>query len=640
MKAILVFLLLLPVSVWSNNHYDSLNNVVSISSGEAKINAMIALSDRYEENRDLLNAEKVLNEAIRYIQDQRTSMTNKEKLEIQVMLHQASLSLFSTADYKKSISLLLKILNHSKKINDTSSILQANLYLGFNYRFLQRYHESIQFLDQAIALASLAQDTITLVTAMNEKANDYYFLKETDQSKKLRIEALELAKISGNLNEERFISHDLAILFVDSKEYRKALVYFLLAYQNSVKENVHRQIAIIAVNVSDAYLNLNINDSALMYLNEADAVTKQHNLPYERSLVYHGFSQYYHHVGNHPLAFDYLTQYLNLTDTIFNLEKERQIAEITTRFQSDKKDQENLLLKQKFRNTLIIGSISTIFILAFILLLALNIRKRRIVNYELARRNDTISNQKENLSVAFDMLRRREKELEDANQAKDVFFSIIAHDLKSPFNALLGFSNLLRDEYDSFSPEETKRFIGNIADSSENIYLLLENLLAWSRTQTNRIVVNLEPFDLAEKIKSSVDLLSPLIQKKQITVHFKSLLPVMIRADKGMIDFVIRNLLSNAIKYVNRGGEIRIVIDVLKNKATVAIIDNGVGISSENLPKLFRIDSKIKTYGTENETGTGLGLIVCKEFIEKLGGEIWAESTEGTGSRFCFSIMV
>ena len=635
----ILFLMGLSTAFPAKQEYDSLKKLISVAPIETKINAMITMAGYYEKDKDLVNAEKTLSEAILYIHRQRVTTAETNTLEIQVMLQQARLALFSQADYNKSLAIFLKVLSRAKTINDIPSMMQTNLYLGLNYRFLHRYQESMQFLDQAISQATLLKDTGKMVTAMNEKANDYYLLKDLANSKELRLEALELAKKSGSMIEEQFISHDLAILYVDTKEYHKALKYFLLAYQNAVNNQENRRIAIIAGNIADAYLNLNQYDSALFYLAMADTITQKHNLPYERSFVYQGFSQYYARIGKHQLAFDYLSRFIKLNDSIFNLEKERQIAEITARYQSEKMDQENQLLRAKINNTFTVRIFSTLLILIFVLIVILDIRKRRKVNRELAKQNAIISNQKDNLSFAFDLLRSREKELKEANQAKDVFFSIIAHDLKGPFNALLGFSNLLRDDYDSFTPEERKKFIANIAGSAENIFLLLENLLAWSRTQTNRIIVTPETFDLTEEIQTTLEVLMPLIQQKQIKLIYDPPRPVMITTDKGMIGFVIRNLLSNAIKYVNRDGEIRVGIESHHDQVKVGIIDNGVGLSDENLARLFRIDSKIKTSGTANETGTGLGLIVCKEFIEKLGGEIWAESVEGEGSRFYFTII-
>jgi signal transduction histidine kinase len=269
-----------------------------------------------------------------------------------------------------------------------------------------------------------------------------------------------------------------------------------------------------------------------------------------------------------------------------------------------------------------------------------NNRKRRLANRELEKRNEVISRQKENLSIAFDMQRRREQELRDANASKDMFFSIIAHDLKNPFSALLGFSGLLREKFESFPPEELRNIFRHMNDASENIYLLLENLLAWSRIQTGRMEVNPRHFDISDMIHDQVASFESHTKDKNITVSVETGNPIKVYSDPAMIAFVIRNLLSNAIKYNNRNGSILIRSEQTSTRVTISIIDNGVGIPIQDIDRLFRIDGRLKTPGTEKETGTGLGLIVSREYIEKNNGTIHAKSDPGEGSSFYFTLPV
>jgi tetratricopeptide (TPR) repeat protein len=152
----------------AKQEYDSLKKLISVAPIETKINAMTTLAAQYEKDKDLVNAEKILNEAVLYIHEQRVATSETKKLEIQVMLQQARLALFSQADYNKSLAIFLKVLSRAKTINDIPSMMQTNLYLGFNYRFLNRYRESMQFLDQAISLATLLKDTGKMVTAEEE----------------------------------------------------------------------------------------------------------------------------------------------------------------------------------------------------------------------------------------------------------------------------------------------------------------------------------------------------------------------------------------------------------------------------------------------------------------------------------------
>jgi signal transduction histidine kinase len=233
---------------------------------------------------------------------------------------------------------------------------------------------------------------------------------------------------------------------------------------------------------------------------------------------------------------------------------------------------------------------------------------------------------------------QRTKELKDLNATKDKFFSIIAHDLKNPFNALMGFSALLIEDYDSFDDDEKKDLIQTMGDASENAYKLLQNLLEWSRSQTGSISWNPEIIHLDKIVTETINLLQNQAMNKNITI--KGIVPAntSVYADSNMITTVIRNLMSNALKYTPKGGEIKLFASQQNNFIEVTIEDNGIGIRKENKEKLFRIDVNFSTNGTDNETGTGLGLILCREFVEKNGGKIWVESEEGKGSKFKFTL--
>jgi ligand-binding sensor domain-containing protein/signal transduction histidine kinase len=238
------------------------------------------------------------------------------------------------------------------------------------------------------------------------------------------------------------------------------------------------------------------------------------------------------------------------------------------------------------------------------------------------------------------LLKQQTDQLQELNSTKDKFFSIIAHDLRSPFQSLLGFSELLLEEMKETDKTEQKSYIRTIYDSTNHIYSLVENLLTWSLTQTNKITFVPEEIDVLSLMESVVALLQPNILQKNIIVEkvFKS--DKKGYADKNMVDMVIRNLIANAIKFTSESGKIHISLTDNKNELLIEIRDNGVGISIEDQKKLFRIDSNYTKKGTKGEKGTGLGLIICKEFIEKNNGKIWVESIRGEGSSFFFTIPV
>jgi PAS domain S-box-containing protein len=253
------------------------------------------------------------------------------------------------------------------------------------------------------------------------------------------------------------------------------------------------------------------------------------------------------------------------------------------------------------------------------------------------------------LVVAIDITDRKEAEkilidservLREANTMKDKFFSIIAHDLKNPFNAIMGFSNLLYEAYDNFDEKQRKTFIKNICEASESTFKLLQNLLEWSRTQTGNIDFNPQQLDLIGLINENISLLKSSAENKNISVKLGTFQKTSVFADENMVKAILRNLLSNAIKFTDVGGKVSVNVKLNEDMAEVTIEDNGIGIKPEDIVRLFRIDDQFKSDGTAKEQGTGLGLILCKEFVEKNQGSIWVKSEAEKGSQFSFSLPI
>jgi len=231
-----------------------------------------------------------------------------------------------------------------------------------------------------------------------------------------------------------------------------------------------------------------------------------------------------------------------------------------------------------------------------------------------------------------------EAQLRELNATKDKFFSIIAHDLKNPFNAIMGFSNLLEDHILEKDYERIDKYVTHIKGATQTALDLLGNLLEWTRSQTGRMEFNPDFVEMVGLINEIVNFVNPSAAQKsiQITRKLPGVAPALV--DREMISTVLRNLLSNAVKFTRIGGEIVISIEQVGKELLVTVADNGVGINKEAKNKLFRIDQSYSTKGTNHETGTGLGLILCKEFVEKHGGKIWVESEVNKGSFFYFTL--
>jgi signal transduction histidine kinase len=236
------------------------------------------------------------------------------------------------------------------------------------------------------------------------------------------------------------------------------------------------------------------------------------------------------------------------------------------------------------------------------------------------------------------LIKQSEIKLLQLNADKDLFISILAHDLRNPFNAILGLSELLMDGLHSYDLDTIDKQIGVIHAISQKTYNLLEELLMWARSQSGKLNFNPQKIDFSKTCQETVDNIKTDALSKNISVNYLSKGEIPLSADENMLKIVIRNLLSNSVKFTNPGGHINITTEQTGSYLTVTISDDGVGIAPERVNNLFEISQRITTAGTANEKGTGLGLLLCKEFVEKHGGKIWAESVKGKGSRFIFTL--
>ncbi|HET6244327.1 MAG: PAS domain-containing sensor histidine kinase [Bacteroidetes bacterium] len=242
------------------------------------------------------------------------------------------------------------------------------------------------------------------------------------------------------------------------------------------------------------------------------------------------------------------------------------------------------------------------------------------------------------LAQVFIQLAKSERDLRELNVNKDKFFAIIAHDLRNPFSVMLGLTNILVNDYEQMDKRQVLEIHQKLDLTVNRVYSLLNNLLKWSVIQFGKIDYKPEEINLNELIVESLKLLQHYAENKQITVKTTVDENIAVVADKNMLESVIQNLITNAIKFTAIGGDVRIEATEKEKFTKISVLDTGEGLDKKTLINLFRIDKKNSTNGTSNESGTGLGLILCKELIEIQGGKIWAESEPGKGGKFSFTL--
>jgi len=240
--------------------------------------------------------------------------------------------------------------------------------------------------------------------------------------------------------------------------------------------------------------------------------------------------------------------------------------------------------------------------------------------------------------LAQEALKESEIKLRELNSVKDKFFSIIAHDLRGPFNGLFGLLDMVREDFGEMSPEAIKGNLDDINDIMRNLYQLLEDLLEWGRIQRNVIEFTPQKENLCHTIQNVVDLYAVNAKNKNIAIHIDMPESLIVRYDKKMISTIVRNFLTNAIKFTEPHGSINMIVKDNPAEVKVSVQDTGIGISQKNLNRLFDLTEFFSTQGTNNESGTGLGLILCKEFVDKHNGKISVETELNKGSIFAFTL--
>jgi signal transduction histidine kinase len=485
-------------------------------------------------------------------------------------------------------------LNYKDELDELQPQAEAVFNIANLYTLRNNYRDALEYHKRALALWRSAGDRANEAISLNAIGSLYRLMKNNEKSLANHVVSLEIRQ---ELKDKKGIAesyNNIAVLYYEQKNIQQAVSNLMLALEAAREAQAQEQIR-------KAYENL---------------------------------SQCYKDVGDFKTSLEYKDLLIAINEFIQNDKSERQLLETQNRYVIDKKQLEieklesiraarekELIVQKKFRNFLI----ALIGLGVVIVLLTLYLY---------------ISKQKSNrvLQAANAKVNQQNLELTDLNATKDKFFSIISHDLKGPLNSLTSFSGLLINHTDSLSKDEIKMLAKDLDKSLKNLFALLENLLEWSRSQTGNIEFKPERFNLAEVLRQNKELLNTQAQNKQIEIVQDGLVDLPVDAHKHSVNTVVRNLISNAIKFTPSGGTITLNAKQTNEFLTVSVADTGVGMSPDVIQKLFRLDTKHTTKGTAEEKGTGLGLILCKEFIEKNGGKIWVESVTGKGSVFYFSL--
>jgi len=537
---------------------------------------------------------------------------------------------------EKAIANFIKALVLAENDKEYTAEITANIAIA--HAKMNNQKDAIQYFRKALVINLSIKDSVSTAVDYNGLGDAFTNLNKTDSANVNFSKAYHLFKKLKKTGYQAIALANLAVVYTNYPDsLNKAINYFNQAWTKFRELGWNHYEAEIRQGIGNVFSKQGKYKDALNSYSESLRLTDQFDRGFAlKKTNYQGLSETYEKLGDYKMALKYHVLFAQYSDSLDQKEKYEQLMNLEKQYETKKKENEIIQLHAKQQLMDIqLHKDKQLKQLAFITAILLLI----FIFFVLKRYYDKIKSNKI-LEEKNRQIEQSENELRLLNAAKNKFFSIIAHDLKNPFHTVMGYSYLLSKDYDKFTEPERRKFAADIHQSTNNIFRLLQNLLEWSRSQTGRLKYSPLDIEFKRVLENSVSVLHSLAEQKNINIRFDYQDDLKIFADPLMIETVLRNLINNAIKFTPENGFIEISAVQTDGQINICVNDSGVGISNEDILNLFQIDSKVKRRGTNDEDGSGLGLILCKEFVDRNNGEIWAESTPGKGSSFIFTIPV
>ncbi len=531
---------------------------------------------------------------------------------------------FDREDYKGALEIYKEALEISQlkfKKDTTLKIKILNL-TGNAYKANRNYSEAQKLYESALEINIHNQNEAEITNSYINLSNLYYQSGDSKKSQDYLIKASKLIESTRSKKNADPLGK-LGNAYDKRGEFAKALDYFEQSLQIYKDQNDYSGIATTLVSIGYIHYNLKDFNKADRYFHEALSIGKEKNIKIAILESYQGLSHISSQSQDYKKAYELYKKYINIKDSILEEDKQEEITKMKSKLQIEINKKEIDLLKQEKENQKLEYNNNKIIARSSFWGLFLTILLLGVLIYLY------IDKRKSNLKLETTRL-----ELENLNATKNKFFSIIAHDLKSPIASLSGFLQILIAFPTSIKPEEIKSFAIKIDQSVNSLKEMMTNVLKWSQSQMDNIQLNIEdlsPYTLAENV---VNIYKSQSDDKEILLIQNGDSNLTCKADKDMLEFIIHNLIHNAIKFTKRKGKVEINIYEKNDKVFVSVSDSGVGINEEIQNKIFNLTNLNHSRGTENEMGTGLGLILCKEFAEKMKAQFSFISKVNEGSKF------
>lgn len=537
-------------------------------------------------------------------------------------------------DYLNAIKHLEKATENFELIENYSGLGYACVNLGNLYRHNNDIKEAINYFEKAIVYKEMVSDSIGIGIVMNLQAITYYDVEEYQKAYSLFKKVTPIYQHNKDEKGLAVINNYLGLLEFRNKNYQSALAHYKKS--KALNEEIEHKsgLATSLINMSLVYHKLGKTELAISKLDLGYQFAKEIGDKEEIAHAFENYSSIYHDLKNYKKAYEYQNKYTqaiinkNYYETrerlatlrINNEIEKRVLKNENLKIENESLNYENMVFKEYlsiYKYMLIVFGILLLGIIGLVIVLTKTNRVRLLNNSALVHAN---------------------KQLSEANKTRDKFMSIIGHDLKSPFNSVLGLTSLLLAEWDSVSNDEKRYIINEVNITSNNLYELMDNLLIWAKNQSESIKPVPKEFNINEYLVDIYELYRNQASYKKIKITMEIGKEHMVFADPNMISTVLRNLISNALKFTSKGGKIKVELMQRDKELEFCITDNGHGLLPEDLKRILEENTHHSSKGTDNETGTGLGLLLVKEFVRLNNGVFWIESKVSIGSKFYFTL--
>lgn len=671
-SAIFCFLIFLS-SVQSQTQVDSLKGLLSKSEGKTKIkllvkigyflssenpneaikylNEAIELSDRTNNKWNKADAlfnkgvalwhlgeinqsDKYYENAIEIYEEFNDSLSMIKVLNSQAINHQMK------GNVDLAFETFLRSLDFAKKMGDKATIFNTLLNIGIMYDNNSNYDKCLHYYYEALKYADEV-DRSSVALLQSYVAEVYLTLKNYEKAEEYIKNAIKNSLLSNDTNSLIWAYSGLGKIELDKKNFAKAEYYFKESLSLSRKTEFKLEIIHSLTDLGKFYKTINNFSQAEKNFNEALQLGNEMSSLSDLNLIYRELSSLYYQKQDFKKAYEYHEKYKLYSDSLFVISNNEKFLELQTKQELKQKERETELLmhenelqKKIINSQKIIALVISLLAIASIIFIWLLLRNRnKILKAKdlLLIKNDEIDNNRIEIS-------EKNAVLAGLNTTKDKFFSIIAHDLRNPIAAFVNISELLELDYDRISDKDKREIISQMNSSSKNLIRLLENLLTWARLSSNKIDVFSESVLMKDILEASCYPYLQSAHNKKINITINVPDELVIETDKFIIQTIIGNLINNAIKFSNQHSEIIVNLTSTNTAHKLVIKDNGIGIEESQLRNIFVLGKVSTGRGTMGEGGTGLGLVLVKELIEKLKWQIEVKSKVNAGSEFIITI--